>query len=126
MKTLDLVFLYLGAALPLIWGVAHLFPTRSVVRSFGEIGADNKRIITMEWIIEGIALIFIGLLTAAVTMIDPDGAVSAAVYSITAGCLIVLAVVSVFTGFRIQFLPFRLCPFIFGTSALLILLGGVF
>jgi hypothetical protein len=25
-----------------------------------EISVDNKRIITMEWIIEGIALIFIG------------------------------------------------------------------
>jgi hypothetical protein len=26
---------------------------------FGEISVDDKRIITMEWIIEGIALIFI-------------------------------------------------------------------
>ncbi|MFC1650154.1 hypothetical protein ACFL2X_01150 [Candidatus Latescibacterota bacterium] len=126
MKTLDLVFLYLGAALPALWGIAHLFPTQSVVRGFGEIGTDNTRIITMEWIIEGVALIFIGVLTASVTAIGPSGAVTGAVYSITAGCLIVLAIVSVFTGFRIHFLPFRLCPFIFGTSAALILFGGVF
>jgi hypothetical protein len=30
----------------------------------------------------------------------------------------------VFTGFRIAFLPFRLCPFIFGLSAILIALGA--
>ena len=35
----QLVFLYLGAGLTLIWGVAHLFPTKSVVEGFGEITA---------------------------------------------------------------------------------------
>ena len=37
--------------------------------------------------------------------------------------LIVLAVVSIFTGFKVKFLPFRLCPFIFTISAVLILVG---
>jgi hypothetical protein len=36
----------------------------------------------------------------------------------------VLAVVSLFTGFRIAFLPFRLCPFIFGAAAALIAWGA--
>jgi hypothetical protein len=44
------VLLYLGAFFTLVWGVAHLFPTRSVVEGFGEIYLDNKRIIAMEWI----------------------------------------------------------------------------
>jgi hypothetical protein len=35
-----------------------------MIRDFDEISADNKNIITMEWIIEGIALIFIGVLVA--------------------------------------------------------------
>ena len=34
----DLVLLYLGSGLTVIWGVAHLFPTKSVVQGFGEIG----------------------------------------------------------------------------------------
>ena len=121
----DLVFLYLGAAFPALWGIAHLFPTRSVVGGFGDISIDNKRIITMEWIIEGIALIFIGLLVAAVAYIDPFSEVSRAVYILAVLVLVFLAVVSLFTGFKINFIPFKLCPFIFSISALLILIGGV-
>jgi len=36
--------------LPLVWGIAHLFPTKSVVEGFGEISDDNKKIVTMEWL----------------------------------------------------------------------------
>ena len=119
------ILLYLASLLTLVWGIAHLFPTRSVVAGFGEISTDNRRIITMEWITEGVTLIFIGILVSVVTLIDTQSAVSSAVYMISALALIVLAVVSLFTGFRVKFLPFRLCPFIFGGSALL-LLAGVF
>ena len=122
---LDLIFLYGGAVLPGVWGLAHLFPTKSVVRGFGEITSDNKRIITMEWILEGVALIWIGVLVATVTAIDPAGAVSRSVYLLSAIGLLVFAAVSLFTGFRVKFLPFKLCPFIFTLSAILILLGGV-
>ncbi len=59
---LNQVALYSGSAFIAFWGIAHLFPTRSVVSGFGGISVDNKRIITMEWIVEGIALIFIGFL----------------------------------------------------------------
>lgn len=118
--------IYLGAALPLLWGIAHLFPTKSVIQGFGKLSADNKNIITMEWIIEGIALIFIGLLVASVTALEPHSTVSSAVYFISSGCLMVLAVISLFTGFKIAFLPFRLCPLIFTSSAFLILIGWWF
>ncbi|MCK5417635.1 MAG: hypothetical protein KAI93_03995, partial [Desulfobacterales bacterium] len=74
----DLILLYLGSGLTVIWGIAHLFPTKSVVQGFGEISIDNKRIITMEWIIEGLALIFIGVLVFTVTVIDPSNVVSTA------------------------------------------------
>ena len=74
------ILLYIGSALTVIWGIAHLFPTRSVVQDFGDISTDNKRIITMEWIIEGIFLIFIGVLVCAVTIVDPTSVVSKVVY----------------------------------------------
>ena len=122
---IDLVMLYLGASLTALWGVAHLFPTGSVVKGFGAISADNQRIITMEWIVEGVSLIFIGALVATVTYIDPLGTVSKAVFSLSAIGLFVLAVVSFSTGFKVNFLPFKLCPFIFTASALLILAGGI-
>ncbi len=121
----DLIFLSLGAAFSVLRGIAHFFPTKSVVKGFGDISVDNKRIITMEWIVEGVALIFIGLLVAAVTFIDPLSVISRSVYILTILGLMVLAFVSLFTGFKINFLPFKLCPFIFSTSALLIFIGGV-
>ena len=79
----------------------------------------------MEWIVEGVSLIFIGALVAAVTFIDPVTAVSIAVFTLSVIGLFVLATVSLFTGFKVNFLPFKLCPFIFAASALLILMGGV-
>ena len=117
--------LYIGAALTIIWGIAHLFPTKSVVQGFGDISIDNKHIITMEWIIEGVALMFIGTLVGAVTLVDPDSKVSAVVYALSICGLMALALVSLFTGFRVNFLPYRLCPFIFTASALLIFIGGL-
>ncbi len=122
---INLVRLYLGAALTAVWGIAHLFPTTSVVKGFGAINTDNQHIITMEWIVEGVSLIFIGVLIAAITFIDPETKVSIAVFMISAIGLFVLATVSLFTGFKVNFLPFKLCPFIFSASALLILIGGV-
>jgi hypothetical protein len=116
--------LYIGAALPLFWGIAHLFPTNSVVKGFGDISLDNKRIITMEWIIEGVALIFIGVVIATATCIDSNSMVSQSVYIISFIFLNILSVVSLMTGFKIDFIPFKLCPIIFTGSSILVILGN--
>ena len=118
------VLLYAAAVLTGLWGVAHLFATHGVVKCFGDLSADNRRIITMEWIVEGVALVSLGALVAAVTIVDAAGAAASAAYAVAVATLVVMALVSVFTGFRIAFLPFRLCPFIFGLSAILIALGA--
>jgi hypothetical protein len=122
---IQIVLLYVGAALTSSWGIAHLFPTKSVVEGFGEITLDNRRIITMEWIVEGVSLIFMGLLVAAVTFIDPLSAVSKVVYGLSIVALVALVLVSVFTGFKVNFIPFKLCPFIFTASAVLIFVSGL-
>ena len=54
------VLLYVASALTGLWGLAHLFATRGVVR--------GRRIITMEWIVEGVALIATAAFVAAVTV----------------------------------------------------------
>jgi hypothetical protein len=120
------LLLYLAAALTGVWGIAHLFATRGVVKGFGALSADNRRIITMEWIVEGVALISTAAFVASATAVDPGAAVSSAVYAVALGTLVVLAVVSLFTGFKVAFLPFRLCPVIFGVSAALIAWGAWF
>jgi hypothetical protein len=117
------VLLCLGSFVLLFWGIAHLFPTTHVVRGFGDISADNRRIITMEWIAEGIGLVFIGIVVLLSTIIDRTSPVSKAVDWASIAVLLVLAIVSLFTGFKVRFLPFKLCPVIFMTSAVLILLG---
>jgi hypothetical protein len=118
------VLAYLGASSVALWGAAHLVPTRNVIAGFGGISEDNRRILAMEWITEGVALLFMGVLVATVTWIDPDSVVSMAVYWVTSGALFALAAVSLFTGFKVSFLPYKLCPFIFGASAVLILAGA--
>ena len=118
------VLIYAGSALVIFWGVAHLFPTKSIVRGFGGISDDNKNIITMEWIIEGVSLIFIGAIVIAVTIIDSTATVSKAIYWLCFIVLNVLSGVSLMTGFKIKFLPFKLCPVIFTTASVLILLGN--
>jgi hypothetical protein len=117
------VLLYLGAAFPLFWGIVHLFPTKSVVRGFGDISLDNQRIIAMEWIIEGAALIFIGVIVSLVTYIDHTAVISKTVYWASFVMLNTLSLISLMTGFKVRFLPFRLCPVIFTSSSILILLG---
>jgi hypothetical protein len=96
-----------------------------VVHGFGEITADNKHIIQMEWITEGVALIFIGVLVVIVTYLDRTCSVSKAVYWTSFGALNVLSVVSLFTGFRHSFIMFKLCPFNFTGSSMLILIGSL-
>ena len=117
------ILIYIGGATTLLWGVTHLFPTKNVVKGFGDISLDNQRIITMEWIVEGAALIFIGALTMGITFVDPFAEISRLVYGFNIGMLLILAIISLFTGFKVSFLPFKLCPYIFTASAMLILLG---
>jgi hypothetical protein len=118
-----IVLLWIGSLLPIVWGTAHLFPTGSVVKGFGSISEDNKRIITMEWIVEAVALIFIGSVALTATIVEPAAPVSVALYWVTVVGLNVLSIISLFTGFRIKFLPFRLCPVIFTGSSIFIALG---
>jgi hypothetical protein len=118
------LLIYIGSFLPLGWGIAHLFPTRNVVSAFGEISEDNKRIITMEWINEGVTLIFIGVVVAIVTYMDRNNSISHAVYWMSFAALNTLSLISLFTGFKNSFIAFKLCPYIFTGSSILIVIGS--
>jgi hypothetical protein len=78
----------------------------------------------MEWIIEGVSLIFIAVIVAAVTSIDHTSAISRTVYWISFVMLNTLSVISLLTGFKVSLVPFKLCPVIFTTASILILLGS--
>ena len=120
---MNFILLYLGSFFLIFWGIAHLFPTRSVVTEFGDISRDNQRIVAMEWINEGATLIFIGILIAAITYVDYTSTVSKTVYRLSFLMLNAMSVISLFTGFKISFLPYKLCPVIFSGASVLIILG---
>lgn len=115
-----MILIILGASLTLIWGISHLIPTKNVVKGFGDITIDNKRIITMEWINEGLTLIFIGLLIILVNIFSDHTVLNSIVNLCVMVMLLAMSVLSFFTGFKVKFLPYRLCPFIFCSSLILI------
>jgi len=124
MSTIASVLLYVGSTVILAWGIAHIIPTRSVISGFGTISQDNLRIITMEWIAEGLMLCFIGALTLFLTLSGgPQSVIIASVYRICAIVLIVMAVLSLFTGARTSIVFFKICPAVKTTVAVLFLLG---
>jgi hypothetical protein len=105
--------LHIGSLVIFLWGVGHLMPTRSVVAGFGDLSPDNTKIITMEWLIEGITLCFLGVLVAATaSILGPDQVATHLVARLAAAMLLVLAAVSALTGARTTVLPMKLCPFV--------------
>ena len=117
------IFAYLGAAFVLFFGIAHLIPTKRVVVNFGDISKENRHVIMMAWIAEGMALIFIAVLVATATFVDAGSAVTRAVYWLAFIGLNVLSVLSLFTKFRVNFLPFKFYPALFTGASILILLA---
>ena len=110
----------------IIWGIAHLFPTKSVVKGFGDISIDNKNILKMEWVTEGFSLIFTGVLLLSVTIIgDNENIISRIVYITSSVFLFSMAILSFLTGYKVNFLPYKLCPIIFLISGILILIGSL-
>ena len=117
---------YAASALLIAWGSAHLGPTRAVAESFGTISLDNRRILVMEWVAEGITHISIGVLVILVTAVDGSkDATSQLVYVVSACVLVVLAVLTAATGSRTSVIWFRICPFVLSTAAALLVLAAL-
>ncbi|MFC2076153.1 hypothetical protein ACFLT7_03625 [candidate division KSB1 bacterium] len=122
----DQVLVYIGSALIFLWGAGHLMPTKSIVAGFGALSDDNRRIITMEWIAEGLALCFIGVLAFLTVLVgNPGNQVAIVVIRALAVMLLVMAALSAFTGARTPILPMKLCPFVKTGVALLFFIGSV-
>lgn len=115
------ILLYTGSIIVVLWGIAHIvIPTKTVVEGFGPISVDNRHILTMEWIMEGLTLCFIGILvTLAFALGGAYDPVTKVVLKVSSVMLFSMAIVSIFTGARTPVLPMRLCPVIFVSVALI-------
>lgn len=120
------VLLYVGSIAITLWGIGHVYPTKSIVAGFGTLSMDNRRIITMEWVAEGLTLIFVGLLVLVVTALaGSQSPVSILVFRAAAAMLLVMAGWSLMTGARTSITPMRLCPLVKSTVAVLFILASV-
>jgi len=120
------VLLYIGSIVITLWGVAHIVPTRSVIIGFGPISNDNRQIITMEWIAEGLTLCFIGLLALFITILgESQDQVSDMVYRGSAAMLLVMALLTLLTGARTPIVPIKICPLVKTAVAVLFLVGSM-
>ena len=118
------ILLYVGAAVITLWGIAHIVPTKSIVSGFGAISRDNKLIIMMESIAEGLTLCFIGVLVLLVTSLGgSQDHVSGIVYLACAVMLLAMAILTAVTAARTSILPYKICPAVKIAVAVLFLLG---
>ena len=103
--------LYAGSSVIILWGTAHIIPTRAIVNGFGEISEDNRKVLTMELIAEGLTLIFLGVLPLLVTvLVGIQDRTAGIVYLACAVMLLVMAVLTGVTGARTSTIWYRICP----------------
>lgn len=116
------VLVYVAGAALVVWGASHVAPTRAVADSFGPLSDDNRRILVMEWVAEGIAHIGLGALVVAVAI---AGGETAVVYRAVAAVLVALAVLTALTGSRTPVIWFKVCPFVLGSAAALLVAASL-
>lgn len=116
------VLVYVAGSALVLWGIAHIAPTKLVAGSFGEISLDNRRIFVMEWVAEGVTHISIGLLAIFVAALESSGGSAAQlVYRVLAVALVGLGVLTAMTGSRTPVIWFKVCPFVLTGAAALLL-----
>lgn len=103
--------LYVGSSVIILWGTAHIIPTRAIVNGFGKISEDNRKVLTMELIAEGLTLIFLGVLPLLVTvLVGIQDRTAGIVYLACAVMLLVMAVLTGVTGARTSTIWYKICP----------------
>jgi hypothetical protein len=114
---------YVGAVTLVAWGVAHIFPTRGVVAGFGPLSPDNRRILTMEWVAEGLALIFVGVMAGlAWWQGGPTDRIAILVLRACGGMALIMAVWTAITGGRTKIIPIKICPLVKTAAAACLIL----
>ena len=120
------ILLYTGSGVIILWGIAHIVPTKAIVDGFGSISEDNKQIVTMEWIAEGLTLCFIGILVLLITFsVGSQDVASVIVYWICGMMLVVMAGLSLLTGASTAIIPIKICPLVKTAVAVLFFLASV-
>jgi hypothetical protein len=117
---------YVAAGIVFLWGVSHIIPTTQVVAGFGDISSDNRHIITMEWVAEGLAFMFVAALVVAATWsAQTPEAAEDLVYRASAGFLVAVGAWTAATGARTGVIWFRMCPVVMAVAAGLLIAASL-
>lgn len=120
-------FLGVGSGLITLWGIAHIVPTKKVIGGLGKLSEDARRIFTMTWVTEGLTLVFIGVQVGILVLVfGGDSYTVFWVARICAVMLVVLAVLTGFTGARTKIVPMKICPFVKLLAAVMLLIGTLY
>ena len=120
------ILVLIGGGAIFLWGLGHIAPTKAVVAGFEPISIDNRRILVMEWLVEGLTLCFVGLLAiVTVLVLGADARGTVLVARMLAGFLLALAGLSLMTGARTSIIPMKLCPFVKTAVAALLITGSL-
>ena len=120
---------YVAAGIVFLWGVSHIMPTKEVVAGFGNISEDNRHIITMEWVAEGLSFLFVAALTVAVTWSsETPEAAEDLVYWVSTGFLITIGVWTAMTGAKTSgggAIWFKMCPVVMSVASGLLIAASL-
>jgi hypothetical protein len=119
------ILVYIGAAIIIVWGIFHIIPTKAIVKGFGAISEDNKKVLAMETIAEGLTLIFLGALPILVTALsDSQGLTAKIVYLAGGAMLLAMALLTLATGARTPVIWYKICPVVKTLAAVLFIFGS--
>jgi hypothetical protein len=118
------VLAYVAAAIVFAWGISHAIPTRNVVAGFSDTSADNRLVITQEWLAEAMTMWFIAALVVIATAIDAEDSVTRWVYRSSAVMLIAIGALTAVTGARTPVIFFKICPVLLTSVATLLLIAS--
>jgi hypothetical protein len=114
---------YVGALMLVVWGFAHIVPARGIVAGFGALSPDNRRILTMEWVAEGLALIFIGVMAGLVwRQGGPTDRIAILVVRACGAMALIMAAWTAATGGRTKIIPIKICPLVKTAAAACLIL----
>lgn len=118
------LLIHIGSALVILWGIAHIIPTGKVLATFWGASPDNKKLFIMEWVSEGLTLIFLGLLVSGILLVSTQ--VSELYYFVVylaSGMLVGLAILTFLTGARTELKVMKFCPLVKISVVILWMLG---
>jgi len=116
------VLAYTAAGIIALWGVAHVLPTARVVEGYNDTSRDNRLVITQEWIAEAMTMWFIAAVVVTASILaGSQHSLVAWIYRVSAFMLLALAALTAVTGARTPVVFFKICPFLQGATAVLLL-----